>query len=360
MKEIGSEYWIEAAASQASRETLLDLTSFGSDRRYLFAGRTAIDFVLSDLKFINTVYMPSYCCNSMLQPFIEREIEVLFYDVTFEEGSLRYKIDFECNTDVFFAMSYFGFEQTNMDSIINFFKDKNVTVIEDITHRLLSEKNHSRKADYIIASLRKWVPIPSGGLAVKQNGHFATSELAAPSSELINKKMTAMKKKEQYMRNDEIEKVDYKSLKIEFMMYYSEFNERIGYEYQGVRIDDYSEQYLKKVDIAQVKNQRRKNAKEIYRALKKSKNVDFLLKQPNFSVDCPLFVPIIVRSDERGILRERLVEASVYCPIHWPTPQEVERQNKISNLYDIELSLICDQRYDSDDMQKIIEVIGEF
>ena len=43
-----------------------------------------------------------------------------------------------------------------MDSAIETFKGRDVIIIEDITHRLLNEQNYCIKADYLIASLRKW------------------------------------------------------------------------------------------------------------------------------------------------------------------------------------------------------------
>src|SRR5699024_4516651 len=123
----------------------------------------------------------------------DRGIKIEFYDVVASHKGLKYVIDFDIKVDLFFANSYFGYESTSMDSIIDVFNKRNITVIEDITHRLLSDKNYCEQADYFIASLRKWFAIPSGGLAIKNNGKFNNIHLSHPSSDLLNKKITAMK-----------------------------------------------------------------------------------------------------------------------------------------------------------------------
>lgn len=82
-----------------------------------------------------------------------------------------------------------------MDADIEKFTSRNIVVIEDITHRLLCEQSHCKNADYLVGSLRKWFPIPSGGLAIKVNGHFRNSYLIPPPVELVRKKVRAMRKR---------------------------------------------------------------------------------------------------------------------------------------------------------------------
>ena len=69
-------------------------------------------------------------------------------------------------------------------------------------------------------------------------------------------------------------------------------------------------------------------------------------------MDCPLFVPIITK--KRNEIRQFLTDNKIYCPVHWPKPAGCE-----SNLYDTELSLICDQRYSEEDMKRLVEVLLE-
>ena len=85
MREIGSEFWLKDIPTQHI-EDLPQWLNVGDDRQFLLSGRTAIDFVLEDIsQDISCVYMPSYCCESILQPFVDKEIHIEFYDVVISD-----------------------------------------------------------------------------------------------------------------------------------------------------------------------------------------------------------------------------------------------------------------------------------
>ena len=56
-----------------------------------------------------------------------------------------------------------------------------------------------------------------------------------------------------------------------------------------------------------------------------------------------------------------LIDNAIYCPIHWPK-SEFHRgiSQRAEMLYSQELSLVCDQRYGSDDMNRIVECIRKY
>ena len=115
MKEIGSDFWIE--------DNKIEQYKVQNNNKiiYLLSGRTAIDCALQLIeksKKINKVYFPSYCCQSMIDPFTDRGIDIEFYTVSFKDGQLIYEIDCEKECDIFFAMNYFGFSQYGMDYFI--------------------------------------------------------------------------------------------------------------------------------------------------------------------------------------------------------------------------------------------------
>src|SRR5699024_2096486 len=197
-----SEFWLEDITEEKEKNdgVLENIAGFAEDYRLVLSGRTALDYIIQDLdNELESVYMPSYCCSSMLSPFKKNGIKLYFYEVKIVSGKIKYEIDFEKDVDIFFAMNYFGYEESNMDSVIKKFKSKEVIVIEDITHRLLSSPNHSKFSDYYIASLRKWFPIPSGGIALKKAGTFIR-KLNKPIKEIINIKINAMEMKSKFIK----------------------------------------------------------------------------------------------------------------------------------------------------------------
>lgn len=361
MKEIGSEFWSDGSLNDKNNTSFQNLINFGDDRELLFSGRTAIDYVLEDIsKPIKKVYMPSYCCASMLQPFIDRNIDIEYYDVISDREGLKYKVNFDTDIDLFFANSYFGYEVTAMDSIIEEFKGRKIIVIEDITHRLLSKKNFCEKADYIVASLRKWFPIPSGGLAVKLKDHFKEIQLFPPPTEIVNKKISAMNKKAVFMRGLESNNTYSEHEKSNFLRLYAEFNKSLQLDYRNIKIDDISADLLSKIDILNIQNRRRENSQYIHDAFNNSNDIRFLISEPNFSKDCPLFVPIMVKADMRDTVRKQLITNDIFCPVHWPIPNNNDLNDCTIQIYNEELSLICDQRYGPDDIKRIITTLGEF
>ena len=137
MKEIGSEFW---DIDINNNKNNLQYFNIGNDNIFLMSGTTAIDFVLQDIKDIKKiVYMPDYCCEAMVKPFIDNNYQILYYHV--DLINKKYYIDTTIDCSIFFAMSYFGYESTNMDNYIKEFVKNKKIIIEDITHRLFCRKN---------------------------------------------------------------------------------------------------------------------------------------------------------------------------------------------------------------------------
>lgn len=102
------------------------------------------------------------------------------------------------------------------------------------------------------------------------------------------------------------------------------------------------------VNIQRQREIRRRNAHVLYQALEGQ--VRFLFTEDR--MDCPLFVPVFLPQG-RDELRQRLIRERIYCPVHWPRPKAACS----SNLYDAELSLVCDQRYTERDMERMAAVL---
>ncbi len=346
--EIGSEYWLENTTTITNNSC--EYFKFGLDNRFLLSGRTAINYVLDNIlntRKIFNVYFPSYCCESMVEPFIKRGINVEYYTVDYK-NKLEYNIDLDYKCDIFFAMSYFGFSETNMDEYISNFKSKDIIVIEDITHRLLNNSPFCAKSDYLVASLRKWFPVISGGLAVNLNGKFIIDEENETSDKLVEIKKEAMLRKKDFISQN-------KGDKNIFLGLFKSANDMLKVVDKNLKMDNESYQILNSIDLLETKRKRVENAKLIYDNMKNKYKE--LLPFKLTENDCPLFVPILYK--HRDNLRKELINNRIYCPIHWPCVNEMNN----SIIYANELSLICDQRYTSEDIQtyigKLIKMLEE-
>ncbi|KKB40913.1 hypothetical protein [Bacillus thermotolerans] len=354
MIEIGSEFWIDEELERLDLNTPSWL-ELGTDNRLLLSGRTAIDYVLRDIltdRRINKVYFPSYCCQSMLQPFIDHNIQVVFYDVYHEDG-LKFNINANQECDIFFAMNYFGFSKGRMDDYIERFKQRDVIVIEDITHSFLSGKSYNNRSQYLIASLRKWFPVLSGGLAVKTSGNFNIEINEGTLTEMISIRRSAMLEKGRYIHGDTTINKD------RFLEKYKFANSMLKDAYQLYSIDKQSRRILQETNLQSIISDRKNNAMVLYEKLSEIKNLRFLFPELE-SNDCPIFVPILLsNSIERNNLREHLIKKGIYCPVHWPKPVILDEYDT-SNTYDKELSLVIDQRYSYEDIQYLIRRLKQF
>ena len=350
--EIGSEYWLEPCNDKESTYNIVEQDNMV----LLMSGRTAIDLTLDIINISNnikTVYMPSYCCESMLVAFKKRNLQIKFYNVAYRNGNLLYDINLQQNCDLFFAMNYFGFTNYNMDFYIEYYKKKGSIVIEDGTHSFLSQRKYSTYSDFVIVSLRKWFPIISGGLLIGNNEKYLANlrkqrEILNDNKEYTELKKKAMEEKSKYIQNQTIPKET-------FLNKFKEADKILKYNYQYYKIDEISENILRHINVNQIAKLRMKNVRVIYNFLKQQKNIGFL-KKIDFHRDCPLFVPIFLGNEEREKLRKKLIENHIFCPTHWPIPIDIQQNNQ-KEIYKSELSLVCDQRYSEAQIQNYMNLL---
>lgn len=360
--EIGGEYWKEEIKEKNNINK--KFFAFGKDNQFVLSGRTAIDTVIQDItlrKKIRNVYFPSYCCESMINPFIKHGIKIDYYNVFFE-NSIKYDIDLSLECDIFFAMNYFGYTSTNMEEYIINFKKKGAIIIEDFTQSLLSKNPFSKYSDYTVASLRKWFPITTGGIVCKLNEQFCVDLNSFEEDKTVSKiKNEAMLIKKNYinmLKTYEKEKYrtieyidDIKKIKNEFLDKYKKANDYIKNNYICKKMDDSSLRYLLNIDLEEIINKRKINTNVIYKKLN-NKNIRYLVKEYNEQDDCLLYVPIYMNKEFLKYLKEKIYLDEYYCPSHWPI------DSKINDLYKHELSLICDQRYSKKEIEDKISVIN--
>ncbi len=350
--EIGSHFHMESEnIPEGINPDGLDLKWIpnGDDYCMTLSGRAAIGIALKNImaeKSVKTVCLPSYCCLSMIQPFYDAGLKVDFYEVKNSEGNISYEIDTNKKYDVILAMSYFGISDPVSDSVLSVLRKNGTIIIEDITHRLMSAQPVSPETDYAVMSLRKWFAIPAGGCLVSYRGKLS-AKATEDSAGAMDKKIVAMCEKRDYINGKEVSKEDFLN------NFYAgdRVLQKAKYE---LKLDTVSAEILNNTDTETVRHRRIENAKIIYKRLQELP-VKALVEAPDWEKCCPLFVPVILPAEERDALRKYLIENSIYCPVHWP-----EVVGTTVGLRANELSLICDQRYTVDDMDRMMDCISQF
>lgn len=345
--EIGSYFWLEEKTAKASSEKEITWLPSVEDSSFTFSGRNAIDVAVRDIleeRTINRVLVPSYCCVSMLQSFMDRGLKVEFYDVEYKSGAFAYKLPAVDAQSVVLIMSYFGLRTEEAHRQIAKLKRSGAVIVEDITHSLLSKEPASANSDYLVIALRKWFGIPTGGWIGKKKGRIAEKP-NADSNCAVEEKIAGMKEKYDYLTG----KIDNKE---NFLLVNAKFDNDLIHVDRMLKIDDMSMSIVAGIDIEKVIERRRKNVEALYMGLQELDGMVLTLPAVDLISDTPLFLPIFMKTDDRDALRKYLIGKGIYCPIHWP-----EVMGAGVGIRANELSLICDQRYNEGDMQAIVNAI---
>lgn len=329
IREVGSEFW-DVPVYQGTNGL------FPENTKWFISGTAALDIIVQDIiqdNYIKTVALPSWCCSCMITPFLKYGVEVKFYPVYI--SSHRLICDYSTiEADCWLVLSYFGYTSQIAYGI------PEGIVIRDLTHSIFAEKLDD--ADYFFGSLRKWAGFYTGGYAWSKKWNYT---IDCPECDLsyISLRKNAMKQKWLYISEQNNSK-EYLSLFEEGEEYLDRCEPMMAYSHDIEKAIHLNAEWLIK--------QRRKNAAVLLSGLR-----EWALFPDLEENDCPLFVPILLDKKRRTELQNYLREHNVYCPIHWPIEKEHVLINRTKELYDQELSIVCDQRYDTDDMERILKTI---
>ena len=329
MGEIGSEFWDVPTNKEG-------LSFFLEQTQWFLSGRSALKAIIKELKGCQSIALPSWCCDSMIKPFEDSGIEVYFYSVYYDNEVVQ-RLRFDC--DALFLMDYFGYTGLQLD-----LSDYDGVVIRDVTHSIFSYQYND--ADYYFGSLRKWCGIWTGGYAWEKNG------LKFNVSDEYDKGYTVLRQRAMQLKKDYIngQSVDDKC----YLKIFNEAEELLD-DVDVVSATEHDVKIAQILDVQKIITKRRANAEILRRAFS-----EWLAFPDMKDTDCPMFVPILVPNGKRDELRKFLIQNEIYCPVHWPVSEHHKLGKKEQFIYDNELSLVCDQRYTEEDMNRIVDVITTF
>lgn len=348
--EIGSEFWENQFLCTPKKVT------FDNRKKGFLCGRTALDYIICDAKIstgFTSMLLPSYCCHTMIEPFVRNGIKTRFYPVFVGKNGFEFVLPEPENNEALYLMTYFGFGKLNDydQEEVNRWK----FCILDETHSCFSEYPISYlewNIKYRYTSYRKWADIRGFAMALKIGDDFQITDTKGRYEEYLKKKNEACIRKKEYMESGEGEKRY-------FLKLYQEAEELLDIDYTGYSSLEESVSSFATLDIEKVREKRRENGNYLLRELEKIEGVR--LPCTSIGEGCPLFIPILVEAHLRDDLKSYLIKNEIYCPVHWPISKDHDLQDKREkDVYEQELSVICDQRYEIMDMKKIVDCISEF
>lgn len=327
-KVMGGEYAISANALDNMQPVLGKTISYSS-------GRCALYTILKSCErncLSREILLPDYLCDSVTRAVIDAGWRYSFYHI---DSSLKPDFD-NVNCKTILLINYFGLIdlKETVNRLRSSFSD--ITIIIDKVQAYYSFDS-SIGEDYSFCSLRKWFPVADGAYVNTRNGLSLAEDIEYGDNLFA-----------EYKLKGNILKAEDENASEAFLKLLAKGEEVLDKNYI-CKASPSSEYLMKSVDKGFVSEKRKMNASILHEGLLK-------LGIPHvYNIDAvPLFIPVFV--DEPEVIRQRMYAEGIFTPIHWPhISNELNGENR---LYHSELSLICDHRYDEEDMMRELKVLG--
>ena len=358
LSEVGSNFWITPEELKANVPSDLSAAQFGclgSDYAWFSTGRSATSYALDAIEQRNTevkkvAVLPPFTCHTVIEPFLSKGYEVHTYHVGQDLMSTVEDILSIINAvhpGVFLFHRFFGKDTIKeVDTIIPELRKRGIIIMEDCTQCLYSSFQKS-DADYFVGSIRKWCGVPDGGFAVCKEGSFTNKPIQMDVA-LQNAKKQASILKYEYL-------FEGKGDKSYFLNQYREAEDILDNQTSYYTISDLSASIQNKLDVQHLIQRRRNNYHVIESNLSECHNVKLVFETIDEG-EVPLYCPILCK--ERLKVQKALVENRIYAPVVWPKADCCPSVNQDTEyVYEHILCIPIDQRYDVDDMERVVEVI---
>ena len=314
MKEIGGYFGLELSKNKPLHEHAIKLNT----------GRNALEYIIRAKSYAK-IYLPYYTCDVLLQPLQKLKVDFEFYtiDINFEP-----EFDFQRvkTNEAFLYTNYFGLK----DTYISRLPGTTTNVIIDNAQAFYAPPPDRMDTFY---SARKFFGVADGA-------YLYTDQLLTDTLELD----VSHARFEHLLRRADIDAQDG----------YASFvqNEHDLDNAPLRQMSPLTSSILQSVDYAAVAAQRRKNFDYLQQNLEDKNLIPVDLEEQNV----PMVYPFLTRDPN---LRQKLIDHKIYIPTYWPNVLSWTSSNSIAYQYAAGiLPLPIDQRYEPEDLRRIIEVIS--
>lgn len=319
------------------------------------SGRNAIEALLSFLqkeRGIRKLLLPDYMCDTVQDAGVRSGICVNTYAIDeeydFSIDEIEKKVD---NETCLFVAHYFGKKmKTNLCEYIMDLKKKGIILIEDVTLSLFSVDDGVGVGfgNYILGSIRKWLPVPDGGFLTTQSEKLPKQLQGTCVSKYVDFYMLVQTMKKEYIQGN----CEDSSLKKIYMKYYELSIDELFSDYTLYPMSEWTTNYLQNYDIKALIEKRTRNYDYLYNKLSQIDG----LKMKVHRKEGYLPFGMILQTENRDELLQYLISNNVYCNVHWRL-QPSKKNESVSFLAQHSITIPCDQRYGEQEMDYIVSVL---
>lgn len=309
MREIGGFFELELGNGG---------TEYHRDLLALNSARNAFEYILRVRKY-KKVFIPDYCCAALLEPLKK-------LGIPYEHYAIDYNLEFEDmhvgQDEAILCINYFGIKEAYIKKLTTKYQN----IIVDNVQAFFSSPLPGVDTFY---SCRKFFGVPDGAyLAIDQrlNVEFDHDNSSQRYQHLVGR----------------IDQSAQENYNLYVAAEHSIANEEIKYMSHSTK------RMLSNIDYEYVQQRRTDNYSFLHNKLGKANR----LTLPG--AGAYMFYPLLASKE----LKQMLIKNKVYVATYWPNV--LEHSDKGSTAYDLAenlISLPIDQRYDREDMIRIVQII---
>ena len=288
------------------------------------------------------LWVPEYFCYDVIASWKEAGLDILYYEDFPNERRNTKNDDLVADLrqgDAVLRVNYFGMRSYRS-------LEKLSVVVEDHTHDLIGDWAMNSQADWCIASLRKSLPVPEGGMLWSPVGLKLPPKpkVSEGNERIAAVRWEAMRLKALYLAGEKVEKAAFRAGFVDT----EEFFDRA----EVCALDGESREFLKHFDVRAWYNKKRENW-QLLRDIKKE-SVRVILPE---SMGCYPFSLVLLfdSQDESNRVRKELIDRQIYPAVLWNVPSTT--QEEVFKFSKGMLSIHCDGRYTEVDIQEMKNII---
>ncbi|AEV30857.1 hypothetical protein SpiGrapes_3110 [Sphaerochaeta pleomorpha str. Grapes] len=322
------------------------LENKGDDVRFYMSGRCALYACLCEIRTLDTkkiAYVPAYTCETVLASYEKAGYSLRFYDVDEYLLTPLFKDTDLQGVSVLGLSAYYGFSSYSR-SILQKCRQMGITILQDITHSPFSLDGYCPEADFYAGSIRKWMGIACGGVAIKREGKFEIP-IDPPDQDHLKGRYEAMAfRAKALLTKDSC--YDQKAYEV---FWKTEMQLRQSFAKQGS--DERSAEILNHFNAEGLVAIRRRNYQTVLDTLKESKQCRAVFPVLGEN-SCPSH--FCFYSEDRERAQRQLEEMGIKSTVYWPLPPQLKNLEAFPHslyIYDHIVSVQIDQRYGVTDME---------
>ena len=349
--ELGSEFHLNLEELHTAEDSVFQYMEKFSCL-FFDSGRSAL-FALYQTIRPTVIFLPEYLCESVLQPILD-ECSIFYYPL-----SPSFEPDFSGIPDIvsgldqserarpfLYIMHYFGklISDSSISKVRELKQMFDFQIIEDTTHSLLSSP--LTVGDFGICSLRKWFPIPDGGVLY--------SELPLPAITGIQPGRVNQKAYGAILKSLFLKGLgDFNDL---YRTMFTKAEEALDSQNNIFAMSDYSKFLLSCFSISTIRQKRTENYNNLLDFFESYNPAAAVF--PKLS-GTPFVFPVLAKN--RDALRSYLIEHQIYCAVHWPVSHTPFEHHEAARHFSAHLlSLPVDQRYGTAHMEYLKNTLQQY